>query len=133
VHSAVVEQSEIRAAVRNSSGGILQIDVVQKEFNVWAVIINCNCKEVPINPIIKSKAHTTPRHPQYMTVLQHREREKCFDQTPISDYPASAYTHISRMREPLLLRYKSRSPLTKFRPTLIPRPRARIPLSEVSI
>jgi hypothetical protein len=37
--------------------GIRQTDVVQKEFNVWAVIIDCNYKEVPINPIIKSKTH----------------------------------------------------------------------------
>jgi hypothetical protein len=33
---------------------IRQTAVVQKEFNVWAVIINYNCKEVPINPIMKS-------------------------------------------------------------------------------
>jgi hypothetical protein len=43
--------------VRISSGDIRQTDVVQKEFNVWAVIIDCNCKEVPINPIIKSITH----------------------------------------------------------------------------
>jgi hypothetical protein len=30
-----------------------QTDVVQKEFNVWAVIISYNCKEVPINLIMK--------------------------------------------------------------------------------
>jgi hypothetical protein len=35
---------------------IRQIDGIQKEFNVWAVI-NFNCKEVPINPIIKSRTH----------------------------------------------------------------------------
>jgi hypothetical protein len=26
---------------------IRQTDVVQKEFNLWAVIIDCNCKEGP--------------------------------------------------------------------------------------
>jgi hypothetical protein len=30
---------------------------VQKELNVGAVIINCNCKEVPVNPIMKSRTH----------------------------------------------------------------------------
>jgi hypothetical protein len=130
-------QSEIQAAVRNSSGGVLQRDVVQKEFNMWAIIIDCNCKEVWINPIIKSRTHCYYSHQhQYMTVLQQRERGKYFDQTPTSDHPASAYTHISRMREPPFLRYKLRNPLTKFRPTLNPRllrPPARIPLSEVRI
>jgi hypothetical protein len=29
----------------------------QKEFNVWVVITDCNCKEVPINPLIKSRTH----------------------------------------------------------------------------
>jgi hypothetical protein len=36
---------------------IRQTGVVQKQFNVWAVIINCNCKEAPINRIIKSGTH----------------------------------------------------------------------------
>jgi hypothetical protein len=36
---------------------IRQTDIVQKEFNVSAVIIDCNCKEVPINSIIKSRTH----------------------------------------------------------------------------
>jgi hypothetical protein len=36
---------------------IRQTDVVKKEFNVLAVIIESNCKEVPINPIIKSRTH----------------------------------------------------------------------------
>jgi hypothetical protein len=36
---------------------IRQTNLVQKEFNVWAVMIDCNCKEVPINPIIKSRSH----------------------------------------------------------------------------
>jgi hypothetical protein len=36
---------------------IRQRDVVQKVFNVWALIIYSNCKEVPTNPIIKSRTH----------------------------------------------------------------------------
>jgi hypothetical protein len=32
--------------------GIRQTEVVQEEFIVWAVIVYCNCKDVPINPII---------------------------------------------------------------------------------
>jgi hypothetical protein len=36
---------------------IRQTDVVEKEFSVWAVIIDCNCKEVPINQIIRSRIH----------------------------------------------------------------------------
>jgi hypothetical protein len=46
------DQSEIQAAVRYS-----QRDVVQKEFNVRAAIINCNYKEMPINQIIRSGTH----------------------------------------------------------------------------
>jgi hypothetical protein len=64
-------------------------------------------------------------------ILQQNERGKCFDQTPLPYHSASAYarTHISRIREPPLLRYK----LRYSRPTLNPRPRTRMPLSEVSI
>jgi hypothetical protein len=36
---------------------IRQTGVVEKEFHVWAVTVNCNCKEVPINPINKSRTH----------------------------------------------------------------------------
>jgi hypothetical protein len=36
---------------------IRQTDVVQKELNVGAVIINSNCKEIPINPIFKYRTH----------------------------------------------------------------------------
>jgi hypothetical protein len=40
--------------VRNASDVIRQTGVVQREFNMWAIIIDCSCNEVPINPIIKS-------------------------------------------------------------------------------
>jgi hypothetical protein len=36
---------------------IRQTDIIQQEFIVRAVIINFNGKEVPINPIIKSRTH----------------------------------------------------------------------------
>lgn len=44
----------------------------------------------------------------------------------------NAHTNISPIREPQLLYYKLRNHLTKFHPTLNPRPLARIPLSEPS-
>jgi hypothetical protein len=59
---------------RGSSYGI------QKEFNVWAVTVNCNFKEVPINPVIKSRTH-------YYSSRQPRTRDSINDdqtQAPIS-------------------------------------------------
>jgi hypothetical protein len=35
----------------SESSEIRQTDVIQKEINVWAVTIGCDCKEVPVNPI----------------------------------------------------------------------------------
>jgi hypothetical protein len=51
------DQSKIQTVVRDSFREIHQTDVVRKEFNVWAVVSDFNCKEVPINPIIKSITH----------------------------------------------------------------------------
>jgi hypothetical protein len=42
---------------------IRETDVVKKEFNVWAAIIDCSCKEVPINPILKYEPIIMSRQP----------------------------------------------------------------------
>jgi hypothetical protein len=55
----------------DSSMNIRQTDVVQKEFNVWAVIINSNFKEVPMNRIIKSKSIIINHaNPEYGTIFK---------------------------------------------------------------
>jgi hypothetical protein len=55
----------IQTGVKRFFTEIRQTDGVQK-FNMWAVIIEFNCKEVPINPIIKPESiiirHENPLH-----------------------------------------------------------------------
>jgi hypothetical protein len=48
---------------------IRQRDVVQEEFSVWAVIIDCNRKEVPINSIIKSRTQSLKLRIRFNIIL----------------------------------------------------------------
>jgi hypothetical protein len=37
---------------------------------LWAVIIDCNCNEVPINPIIQSRTRYSSRSPGHLIILK---------------------------------------------------------------
>lgn len=64
-------------------------------------------------------------------ILHEMEKGNCLPEHPIIQSCASLYTHHIYM-SPLLLYYKLHSSPTKSRPSLNPRPRARIPLCEVN-